>query len=40
MPDKVIDIMDEASAICKVAADKKGGGKYKKMKIEAIFLEW
>ncbi|MBR5647625.1 ATP-dependent Clp protease ATP-binding subunit [Candidatus Saccharibacteria bacterium] len=39
MPDKVIDIIDEASAICKVAADKKGGGKYKKMKIEAQQLE-
>ena len=39
MPDKVIDIIDEASAICKVAADKKGGGKYKKMKIEKSTLE-
>lgn len=39
MPDKVIDIIDEASAICKVAADKKGGGKYKKMKIEKSALE-
>ncbi len=39
MPDKVIDIIDEASAICKVAADKKGGGKYKKMKIEKAALE-
>lgn len=39
MPDKVIDIVDEASAICKVAADKKGGGKYKKMKIEKATLE-
>lgn len=39
MPDKVIDIIDEASAICKVAADKKGGGKYKKMKIEVATLE-
>ena len=39
MPDKVIDIIDEASAICKVAADKKDGGKYKKMKIEAQQLE-
>ena len=39
MPDKVIDIIDEASAICKVAADKKGGGKYKKMKIEMTGLE-
>ncbi len=39
MPDKVIDIIDEASAICKVAADKKGGSKYKKMKIEKSLLE-
>ena len=39
MPDKVIDIVDEASAICKVAADKKGGGKYKKLKIEHAELE-
>ena len=39
MPDKVIDIIDEASAIAKVAADKKGGGKYKKMKIEKAALE-
>lgn len=39
MPDKVIDVIDEASAICKVAADKKGGGKYKKMKIELAQLE-
>ncbi len=39
MPDKVIDIIDEASAICKVAADKKGGSKYKKMKIEKSNLE-
>ena len=39
MPDKVIDIIDEASAICKVAADKKGGGKYKKLKIEKATLE-
>ncbi|MBR0479678.1 ATP-dependent Clp protease ATP-binding subunit [Candidatus Saccharibacteria bacterium] len=39
MPDKIIDIIDEASAICKVAADKKGGGKYKKMKIEKSQLE-
>ena len=34
MPDKVIDVLDEASAIAKVAADKKDGGKYKKLKIE------
>ena len=39
MPDKVIDVIDEASAICKVAADKKGGGKYKKLKIEKADLE-
>ena len=39
MPDKVIDIIDEASAICKVAADKKGGSRYKKMKIEKSTLE-
>lgn len=34
MPDKVIDIIDEAAAIAKVSADKKDGGKYKKLKIE------
>lgn len=39
MPDKVIDIIDEAAAIAKVAADKKGGGKYKKLKIEKSELE-
>ena len=39
MPDKVIDVIDEASAIAKVAADKKGGGKYKKLKIEKSALE-
>ena len=39
MPDKVIDIIDEASAIAKVAEDKKGGGKYKKLKIEQKDLE-
>lgn len=39
MPDKVIDIIDEASAIAKVSADKKGGGKYKKLKIEKSTLE-
>ncbi|MBQ9180500.1 ATP-dependent Clp protease ATP-binding subunit [Candidatus Saccharibacteria bacterium] len=39
MPDTVIDLIDEASAIAKVAADKKGGGKYKKMKIERASLE-
>ncbi|MBR2725668.1 ATP-dependent Clp protease ATP-binding subunit [Candidatus Saccharibacteria bacterium] len=39
MPDKIIDIIDEASAIARVAADKKGGGKYKKLKIEKTSLE-
>ncbi|MBQ8992457.1 ATP-dependent Clp protease ATP-binding subunit [Candidatus Saccharibacteria bacterium] len=39
MPDKVIDIIDEAAAIAKVSADKKGGGKYKKLKIEEQQLE-
>lgn len=33
MPDKVIDVIDEAAAIAKVEADKKDGGKYKKLKI-------
>ena len=39
MPDKVIDVIDEASAIAKVAADKKGGSKYKKLKIEKATIE-
>ena len=39
LPDKVIDIIDEASAIAKVSADKKGGGEYKKLKIEKASLE-
>lgn len=39
MPDKVIDVIDEASAIAKVVADKKGGGEYKKLKIEIKTLE-
>lgn len=39
MPDKVIDVIDEASAIAKVAEDKKGGSKYKKLKIEEKELE-
>ncbi len=39
MPDKVIDVLDEASAIAKVEADKKGGGEYKKLKIEQKTLE-
>ncbi len=34
MPDKVIDVIDEAAAIAKVAEDKKGGSRYKKLKIE------
>lgn len=39
MPDKVIDVIDEASAIAKVGADKKGGSIYKKLKIEKATLE-
>ena len=39
MPDKVIDVIDEASAIAKVSADKKGGGGYKKLKIEREDLQ-
>ena len=39
MPDKVIDVIDEASAIAKVAEDKKGGSKYKKLQIERKDLE-
>ena len=39
MPDKVIDVIDEASAIAKVAADKKSGGEYKKLKIEREDLQ-
>lgn len=34
MPDKVIDVIDEAAAISKVAADKKGGSEYKKLKVQ------
>lgn len=33
MPDKVIDVIDEASAIAKVSADKKGGSEYKKLRV-------
>ena len=39
MPDKVIDIIDEASAIAKVEADKKGGGELKRLKISLGDLE-
>ncbi|MDO5481043.1 MAG: ATP-dependent Clp protease ATP-binding subunit [Candidatus Saccharibacteria bacterium] len=39
MPDKVIDVIDEACAIAKVAYDKKDGGKYKKLKIEEKTLQ-
>lgn len=34
MPDKVIDVIDEAAAIAKVAADKQGGNEYKKLKVQ------
>ncbi len=33
MPDKVIDVIDEAAAIAKVSADKKGGSEYKKLRV-------
>ncbi len=39
MPDKVIDVIDEAAAIAKVAADKKGGGEYKKLAVQKQSLE-
>lgn len=39
MPDKVIDIIDEASAIARVALDRKGGSKYKELKIELATLD-
>ena len=39
MPDKVIDVIDEASAIAKVEADKKGGGELKRLKISLGDLE-
>lgn len=39
MPDKVIDVIDEASAIARVAVDKQGGSEYKKLKIELADLE-
>ncbi len=39
LPDKVIDLIDEASAICKVEADRAGGGRMKKLKIEIKDLE-
>jgi len=39
MPDKVIDVVDEAAAIAKVSADKNGGSEYKKLKIHLNDLE-
>ncbi len=39
MPDKVIDVIDEAAAIAKVDADRKGGSEYKKMKVKKQELE-
>ena len=39
LPDKAIDIIDEASAIAKVSADKNGGGEYKKLRIERSELD-
>jgi len=34
MPDKVIDVIDEAAAVARVSVDKKGGSLFKKYKIE------
>ena len=39
MPDKVIDIIDEAAAIARVSVDKDGGSRYKKLKIELSNLD-
>ncbi len=39
MPDKVIDVLDEAAAIAKVTADKNGGSEYKKLKVQQQELE-
>ncbi len=39
MPDKVIDVIDEASAVARVELDKKGGSEYKKAKIELSDLQ-
>ncbi len=39
MPDKVIDVLDEAAAIAKVVADKNGGSQYKKLKVQLTELE-
>ena len=39
MPDKVIDVIDEASAVARVELDKKGGSEYKKAKIELNDLQ-
>ncbi len=39
MPDKVIDVIDEAAAIAKVEADKQGGGEYKKLAVKKQSLE-
>lgn len=39
MPDKVIDVIDEAAAIAKVAEDKKGNNRYRKLKIEQHDIE-
>ena len=39
MPDKVIDVIDEASAIARVSLDKAGASVYKKNKIELASLQ-
>jgi ATP-dependent Clp protease ATP-binding subunit ClpC len=39
LPDKAIDIIDEAASIAKVAKDKSGGGEYKKLRVEHAEVE-
>jgi len=39
LPDKAIDILDEAASIAKVAKDRSGGGEYKKLQIEHSELD-
>ena len=38
MPEKVIDVLDEAAAIAKVVADKNGGSQYKKLNFQLTEL--
>jgi len=39
LPDKAIDIIDEAASIAKVAADRSGAGEYKKLTVERATLD-